>query len=522
MSCVPASAGASTPTPSSEPIEGRALGSVFGGVHVNPNVDVFAGGTYSTQENYRDGTGYEVANTGNRLSAGIGKITVRPADGHEIKLGTIYQEDLFSVGQPPRRAGDPNSTNPNGTNSLGGTSIYKTNLQNYTTTRGWKYPQARRQAVRLGRQGLLEPDGQRPGQDFHTSTTPNAAYCGPGIPGNAGVGLHRQPPRLSARYRRLRRSQHLALRSRGLAQRHHLRRRCLPGQGDHQRHAAAPRRSPRPAAGARFPAASCSGRRTTQRCSRSVSALRYDNYKLESRHDDIGRRPAVAEDHDRPDADGDRDALYQLCRRLPRAVDHRDAGQRSACRRHRAGLVLPLSVGYAGARRRLHLLLRAQSEPAARGRQEQGNRLQRQAERHLRCRPTASAASSTTSSTMCPITSIWSITVRHPVPAGPPGTRLHCQAVLPVSEHCPGPDPGFRSRDDVRRRLVVRAVLPRRFMHGKNIADGCRAVQHSAAEDHDEGRLTSSSTSSSSFRSCTRKRSGQHRHSGELSAGDVL
>ena len=37
---------------------GRALGSVFGGVHVNPNVDVFAGGTYSTQENYRDGTGY--------------------------------------------------------------------------------------------------------------------------------------------------------------------------------------------------------------------------------------------------------------------------------------------------------------------------------------------------------------------------------------------------------------------------------------------------------------------------------
>ena len=76
---------------------------------------MFAGGTYSTQENYRDGTGYEVANTGNRLSAGIAKLTVRPADGHEVKLGTIFQEDIFRVGQPPRRVGDPNSTNANGT-----------------------------------------------------------------------------------------------------------------------------------------------------------------------------------------------------------------------------------------------------------------------------------------------------------------------------------------------------------------------------------------------------------------------
>ena len=168
--------------------EGRALGSVFGGVHVNPNVDVFAGGTYSTQENYQDGTGYEVANTGNRLSAGIGKITVRPADGHEVKLGAIYQEDLYSVGQPPRRAGDPNSTNPNGTNSLGGTSIYKTNLQNYTTTRRLEILEARRQAVRLGRQGLLEPDGQRPDKDVPYQHDAERAYCGPGIPGNAVSG----------------------------------------------------------------------------------------------------------------------------------------------------------------------------------------------------------------------------------------------------------------------------------------------------------------------------------------------
>ncbi|HEX7881146.1 MAG TPA: TonB-dependent receptor plug domain-containing protein, partial [Afipia sp.] len=77
---------------------GRALGSVFGGVHINPNVDFFAGGTYSTQNNYKDGTGFEVANTNNHLSSGIAKLTVRPLDGHEIKLGGIFQEDLYTIG----------------------------------------------------------------------------------------------------------------------------------------------------------------------------------------------------------------------------------------------------------------------------------------------------------------------------------------------------------------------------------------------------------------------------------------
>ena len=144
---------------------GRALSSVFGGVHVNPDVDVFAGGTYSTQENYRDGTGYEVANTGNRLSAGLAKLTVRPADGHEVKLGTIFQEDLYSVGQPPRRAGDPNSTNPNGTNNLDGTSIYQVRRKELHHDARLEIFAARRQVVRLGCQGLLESHRKRPDQD---------------------------------------------------------------------------------------------------------------------------------------------------------------------------------------------------------------------------------------------------------------------------------------------------------------------------------------------------------------------
>ncbi|MBS4003660.1 MAG: TonB-dependent receptor plug domain-containing protein, partial [Afipia sp.] len=115
---------------------GRALGSIFGGVHVNPNVDVFAGGTYSTQDNYKDGLGIPVENTAQRLSSGIAKLTVRPADGHEIKLGGIFQEDIYNVGQPRRPLGQPFAQPGSAGN---GTSVYATNLKNYTTTLGWKY-----------------------------------------------------------------------------------------------------------------------------------------------------------------------------------------------------------------------------------------------------------------------------------------------------------------------------------------------------------------------------------------------
>ncbi|MEY9400526.1 hemoglobin/transferrin/lactoferrin receptor protein [Bradyrhizobium japonicum] len=165
---------------------GRALGSAFGGVHVNPNVDVFAGGTYSTQESYKDGTGFEVANTGNRLTSGIAKLTVRPADGHEIKLGTIFQEDIYSVGQPPRRAGDPNSTNANGANNLSGTSIYRSDVKNYTTTLGWKYSQPDDQWFDWDAKVYWNRAENDQVKTAHTSTTPSV-FCG-GVPGNAVSG----------------------------------------------------------------------------------------------------------------------------------------------------------------------------------------------------------------------------------------------------------------------------------------------------------------------------------------------
>ncbi|WP_398480211.1 TonB-dependent hemoglobin/transferrin/lactoferrin family receptor [Tardiphaga sp.] len=116
----------------------RSMNSAFGGVRINPNVDFFAGGTYSTQENYRDGSGVEVSNTWNRLSSGLAKLTIRPADGHEVKLGTVIQQDIYNVGQPARRAGLPNSAG----GAIGtGTSVFATNVKNYMTTLGWTYSQ---------------------------------------------------------------------------------------------------------------------------------------------------------------------------------------------------------------------------------------------------------------------------------------------------------------------------------------------------------------------------------------------
>ncbi|QUS42536.1 TonB-dependent hemoglobin/transferrin/lactoferrin family receptor [Tardiphaga alba] len=114
---------------------GRALGSAFGGVRINPNVDFFAGGTYSTQDNYRNGDGTEVGNTANRLSAGIAKLTIRPADGHEVKLGSVFQESLYTNGQPNNGP----TTTTSAPAAIRGTSVYDTQVQSYTNTLNWKY-----------------------------------------------------------------------------------------------------------------------------------------------------------------------------------------------------------------------------------------------------------------------------------------------------------------------------------------------------------------------------------------------
>jgi hemoglobin/transferrin/lactoferrin receptor protein len=111
------------------------MGSVFGGVRVDPTVDVFGGAVYRSSSNYKDGSGTEVGNSGSDLAAGLLKLTTRPAEGHTVKFGGTFQEFDYSIGQPNR--GPTTTAAPAA--AIAGTSVYDTRLRNYTGTVNWRY-----------------------------------------------------------------------------------------------------------------------------------------------------------------------------------------------------------------------------------------------------------------------------------------------------------------------------------------------------------------------------------------------
>lgn len=113
----------------------RGLGSIFGGVRADPNVDIFGGAVYRTQGNYKDGAGTEIGNTGNEIASGLMKVTVRPADGHEVKFGTVFQDYKYSIGQQNRGA----TTAAAPLAAIAGSSVYASDAKNYLGTLTWKY-----------------------------------------------------------------------------------------------------------------------------------------------------------------------------------------------------------------------------------------------------------------------------------------------------------------------------------------------------------------------------------------------
>jgi hemoglobin/transferrin/lactoferrin receptor protein len=113
----------------------RGLGSVFGGVRATPDVDIFGGAVYRTQGNYKDGNGTEIGNTGNQVEAGLMKVTVRPALGHEVKFGATFQDYQYSIGQINR--GPTTSAALIALNR--GSSVYASDAKNYTGTVTWNY-----------------------------------------------------------------------------------------------------------------------------------------------------------------------------------------------------------------------------------------------------------------------------------------------------------------------------------------------------------------------------------------------
>ena len=256
--CGPASARARWCTRRSAPNQGRGLGSLFGAARANQNVDLFAGGIYRAQSDYKDGNGDIVPNSGNKVGSALGKVTVRPADGHEVKLGGLFQDFLYNFGQPNRGPVPPTSNQ--------GTSVYRN-----------RSPELRRSA-QVGRYarpttrssiGTPTSTGIAPIRNSARSrTTPAKRHLGAalrcGHRRQQHHRLHRRSAQLSARHRRLRRQQHLALRFRRFAQCLHLSAATLSPTRSTSRTRTATRTSRRRAASARCRARS-SNRSSTMR-----------------------------------------------------------------------------------------------------------------------------------------------------------------------------------------------------------------------------------------------------------------
>ena len=158
---------------------GRGLGSVFGGVRATPDVDIFGGAVYRTQGNYKDGNGTEIGNTGNQVEAGLIKLTVRPALGHEVKFGATYQDYQYDIGQM--------NSGPVATAAqralYQGSSVYASDTRNTTATLTWNYalPSDNLFDWHMSVYGNRTENDQT--KTYHYSTS-GAAYCGAGNFGN--------------------------------------------------------------------------------------------------------------------------------------------------------------------------------------------------------------------------------------------------------------------------------------------------------------------------------------------------
>jgi hemoglobin/transferrin/lactoferrin receptor protein len=106
---------------------GHPVTSAFGAVRVTPNIEAIAGGAYREQGDYKDGSGAVVPNSGYDLTSGLAKLTVRPAEGHQIKLTGITEKSNYKTGQfdvPPPAQPE---------------SVYDTDLTTQIASARWTY-----------------------------------------------------------------------------------------------------------------------------------------------------------------------------------------------------------------------------------------------------------------------------------------------------------------------------------------------------------------------------------------------
>lgn len=133
------------------------LASTFMGAR-GPTGDVFVGGVYRDSQDYRDGAGDVVQNTGSQLESGIVKLTARPSDGQEIKLTGITYNTNYNFGQ-----------------TTGEEGIYATNAQNQTVNLAYNVKSPETPLLDFHSNAYWNQTSVR-----QTVTVPFIAGCGPG------------------------------------------------------------------------------------------------------------------------------------------------------------------------------------------------------------------------------------------------------------------------------------------------------------------------------------------------------
>lgn len=79
---------------------GRQTGyyaSALAALRANEMLETMVGVTYKRLNDYKDGDGNKIRDTGQELRSAIGKIVINPADGHQIKITGLYQDYDFAA-----------------------------------------------------------------------------------------------------------------------------------------------------------------------------------------------------------------------------------------------------------------------------------------------------------------------------------------------------------------------------------------------------------------------------------------
>ena len=233
----------------------RGLGSIFGGVRADPNVDVFGGAVYRTQGNYKDGNGTEIGNTGNRARG-------RPDEGHRSpRRRPRDQVRRHFPGLPiQHRAAQPRADHHVG--AAGGDCAVRRSMRRMPRTTRRRSPGNTRKPDDNLFDWNVTVYGNRTENDqiktYHNRIDYRRRLLRDRQSRQQHFRLRRRQPRLCARYARRRRQQHDALQCRTTGATRSPRRRCVPGRRGNLRQPRQFQRHDARAACAPCPAASCS------------------------------------------------------------------------------------------------------------------------------------------------------------------------------------------------------------------------------------------------------------------------